>query len=217
MFNEFRPTKPSCGKLNYLLTTPTGFDPAKESLPMIIFLHGAGERGDDIKRILGPRSVPRYFNTDPDFKGLRVITLSPQCPDGMIWNELITSVKELADTIIEKYNVDKTKVSVTGLSMGGFGTWSFITRYPDFVFRAAPICGGGVSWCADRLLNIPIRTFHGTADDSVPIRYTMEMADTIRSLGGTNCTATYLPGVGHDSWIYAYEQTDLIEWLAGKN
>lgn len=210
----FTATKPSVEALKYILTVPTGFDPAKESLPLIIFLHGAGERGSDIE-LVKRHGIPKYFSKDPDYLGLRAVTLSPQCPDGMIWNDIITSVKELADRTIAEYSIDKTAVAVTGISMGGYGTWAFGMRYPDFISKLAPVCGGGVSWNVGVLRNVPVRAFHGMDDTTVPVRNTMEMVDRLNGCGG-NAVATYYPGVGHNSWDPAYETSDVIAWLATK-
>ena len=105
----------------YYLTTPTGFDPAKESLPMIVFLHGAGERGEDIQKVLR-HGIPKYFSADNDYRGLRVLTLSPQCPTDMVWSSMVRDVKRVIDEVAAENNVDLSRISITGLSMGGFGS-----------------------------------------------------------------------------------------------
>ena len=140
------------------VTTPTGFDPEKESLPMIVFLHGAGERGEDLS-IVNKVGLPKYFTADPDYKGLRVITLSPQCPDYTVWNDVSLQLFQFILKAAKAYNADMDRISVTGLSMGGFGTWEMVISHPDFFSAAAPICGGGMDWRIPSFLPTPIRAF----------------------------------------------------------
>ena len=208
----YKPLHPAAEKLEYIITTPSGFDPAKESLPLILFLHGAGERGDN-SEIIRVHGIPKLFGADPDYHGLRVVTLSPQCPNGVNWNTVSTAVYELLQSIIEEYNIDRKRISVTGLSMGGSGSWDFGIRHHDMLAACAPICGGGVSWEASELRDVPVRCYHGLADTVVPPINTQEMARRLREAGG-QVEEFYYEGVGHDSWVIAYEQTDLIEWLA---
>lgn len=210
----FSPSVPAVEKLGYILTVPTGFDPDKERLPLIISLHGAGSLGNDLE-LLKEHGIPQIFTADPDYLGLRTVTLSPQCPSGMIWNDIIPSVKELADFIVDRYGIDRTAVSVTGMSMGGYGTWAFGMRYPNFVSKLAPICGGGVSWNVGVLRNVKVRAFHGLNDSVVPVMNTVEMVEKLKSCGGT-VEATYFPDTGHNSWDPAYSSPDLIPWLATK-
>lgn len=197
-------------KMPYIVTTPSDFDPAKENLPLILFMHGAGERGDDGAKV-GVHGIPKYFGKDADFGGHRVITLSPQCPDGEVWIHLNRVVKALLDEVIVRYAADPARISVTGISMGGFATWDLLSTYPDFFAAAAPICGGGMSWSINT--KTPIRAFHGDADGSVPLSCSLEMVDAVNARGG-NADLTIYHGCGHDSWTRSYERTDLIAWLA---
>lgn len=195
------------------VTTPTGFDPEKESLPMIVFLHGAGERGEDLS-IVNKVGLPKYFTADPDYKGLRVITLSPQCPDYTVWNDVSLQLFQFILKIAKMYNADMDRISVTGLSMGGFGTWEMVISHPDFFSAAAPICGGGMDWRIPSFLPTPIRAFHGDADSVVPVVYSRILCKAVNDRGGKAVLTEY-PGCDHDSWTAAYETTDVIEWLAG--
>ena len=203
-------------KLNYLITAPSGFDiSAKaEKLPLIVFLHGMGERGDNIE-LIKLHGVPKLFDRNQDYKGLRVITLSPQCPDGSAWINITTPVKELIDIAASEYNVDIKKISITGISMGGFGTWEMAMRFPHAFSACAPICGGGQSFMASALRDMPIRAFHGEADTVVSVEYTRDMIKAIKNAGG-DPDVTYYPGIDHNCWDLAYEQTNLIPWLAGR-
>ena len=201
--------------LNAIVTTPTGFDKSKEKLPMIVFLHGAGERGNDLE-LIKINGIPKYFCSDPDYLGLRVITVSPQCPDGYVWPNLAYQLKDFITSMIEEYNVDPDMVSITGLSMGGFGTWEMICLCPELFSAAAPICGGGLSWRIETAIPFPIYAFHDKNDCGVPFVYSQMMVNAVNNMGG-NAILTAFEGCqrgGHDSWTPAYETTDLIKKLA---
>jgi len=200
---------------NCILTTPTGFDKEKKSLPMIVFLHGMGERGDDVERVrlLG---IAKLFSNDPDYAGTRVITLSPQCPANSFWTQETHGLKVLIESVAEEYNVDKDRISLTGLSMGGYGTWCMGMDHPELFSALAPICGGGIPYNPAALAKFPIWTFHGDKDDIVPIFETQRMVEFIRKAGG-DPKFTVFEGVNHASWVPAYEETDVIQWLIAQD
>lgn len=203
-------------KLNYILTVPTGFDPAKESLPLVVFLHGAGERGslpEHVERVKA-HGIPKYYAKDPDHAGTRVITLSPQCPDGMVWTNLVCETKALIEEIAEEYNADKARISLTGISMGGFGTWEIAALFPEMFRAIGPVCGGGNPQFASRY-TMPVRVFHGDADPVVPFWRSKEMVDAIEAKGGDVLFTVY-EGVKHNSWENAYSDENFIKWLAGQ-
>lgn len=195
--------------LQYFLTRPDDSTP-DEKLPMIVCLHGAGERGTDIEKVK-IHGVVKYFAEDSTYMNTRAIVLAPQCPAGDIWSNFPGALMELILHVAETEGADMNRISITGLSMGGFGTWTMLARYPDFFSAGAPICGGGISWYINT--KTPIRTFHGDADRTVPIQYTYMMADALNSRGG-NVEMIVYHGCDHDSWTRAYEKTDLIQWLA---
>ncbi len=202
------------GTLKYILTTPSDFD-ASESLPMIVFLHGAGERGDDLE-LLKVHGIPKLFTKNEDHGGLRVITVSPQCAQERTWYDFKWDVISLIDEVADKYNVDKSKIALCGISMGGFGTWEIALQIPEKFSKIAPICGGGMSWRAWYLRNTPIRVYHGGRDDIVPLCMSETMVNAIRLQGG-NVEFTVYDDLGHDCWTRAFEQTDLVPWLANSN
>ena len=204
-----------CGSLSGIVTVPADFDPKKESLPVIVFLHGAGERGDDLTRVKG-NGVAKLFSKDPEHRGLRVITLSQQCPEGMVWLSLIYPLISWIEAAVAELNGDPNRISLTGLSMGGFGTWGMITAFPDYFSCAAPICGGGMSWTCGCLKNFKIRAFHGIDDQVVPFVYSQLMVEAARN-AGADVVLTAYDQVGHNSWTKAYEETDLIPWLAAQS
>lgn len=198
-------------RMNYLLAMPEDIKEG-ERLPMIVSLHGAGERGWDAP-LLKLNGVPKYLD-----EGLpvRAIVLAPQVPSWeLIWNTIVHELMELVVLIRDSYPVDEDRVSVTGLSMGGYGTWELAMSYTGAFSALAPFCGGGTSFRAWRLKDLPIRACHGDADDTVPLSATMEMIDAIRAAGGEpECIIRH--GVGHDCWHWVYEQTNLIEWLVAQ-
>ena len=206
-FEHFKsPTTPYT--LPYLLTRPEGSE--GEALPLIVCLHGAGERGDS-EQVLCVHGVPRYFSANAEHGGIRAVTLSPQCPQGDIWSNFPSVIMELILHVAHREGVDMNRISITGLSMGGFGTWSMLAQFPNFFSAAAPICGGGVSWYINT--KTPIRAFHGDKDDVVPLIYSQLMVDAVNSRGG-NATLKIFEGCDHGSWEPAYEQTDVLAWLA---
>lgn len=195
--------------MNYIIGVPEDWTP-EESLPMIVFLHGAGERGTDVSmiRIYG---VPKLLE-----KGLsvRAVMLAPQLPsEDFVWNGVVDDLMQLIHETAEKYSVDKNRISLTGVSMGGYGTWETGMKYPSEFSALGPICGGGMSWRAAAIKDIPIRAYHGDADDVVPMENTLMMVDSVRRCGNNQVDCVILRGVGHDSWTFAYEHTDLVEWL----
>ena len=201
--------------LPYVLTAPDDWDPKTESLPLIVFLHGAGERGTDPSVLCSFPAITKVFSEDPSYHGLRVLTLSPQCPEEYVWSGLIFAVRELIETIATDCNVDRDRITITGVSMGGFGTWEMICSYPDVFAAAAPVCGGGMTWRAGSLKNMPLRVFHGGVDSVVELAYSQMMTDAVNKAGGT-ATLTVCPGVDHNSWIQTYRDTDVIDWLAAQ-
>jgi predicted peptidase len=191
---------------NYLVYLPKdyGKDPTQK-WPVILFLHGSGERGSDINKVKlhGPPKVAEK-------KNLPFVIISPQCPDGEWWKSEV--VITLLDDVIEKYSVDPDRVYLTGLSMGGFGTWQTAIDYPDRFAAIAPICGGGNRFLANRLKNVPTWVFHGQKDQAVPFAASVEMAQALKQSGG-DVRFTAYPEAGHDSWTVTYDNPQLYEWF----
>lgn len=199
--------------LPYVFTAPSDWDPSREKLPLIVFLHGAGERGTDLSLLKNFPAITKVFSETPDYHGLRVLTISPQCPADCVWSGLIFAVRELIETVCDECNVDRDRITITGVSMGGFGTWEMICSFPDLFAAAAPVCGGGMTWRASALKTMPLRVFHGGVDSVVELTYSQMMVDAVNRAGG-DATLTVFPGVDHNSWIQTYRDTDVIDWLA---
>ena len=200
--------KPSFS-LQYILAKPVDLQEG-EVLPLVVFLHGAGERGTDIEDIkrLG---VPKYLD-----KGLpiRAIVLAPQLfSRDIIWITVIHELMELIRLIRDTVKaVDPQNVCLNGVSMGGYATWELAMSYTSEFAAIAPVCGGGTPWRGWRLADLPIRTYHGDADDTVPLSETLHMVEAVRQAGGKP-ECLLLNGVGHDIWDWVYEHTDILEWL----
>ncbi|HEU5081249.1 MAG TPA: prolyl oligopeptidase family serine peptidase [Opitutaceae bacterium] len=192
-----------CG---YLLHLPSDYQPRGKRWPLILFLHGAGERGSDLARVK-THGVAKIVESQPDFP---FIVVSPQCPAGGWWSS--ETLAAVLDEVEATYRVDKNRVYVTGLSMGGFGTWQLAMDFPRRFAAIVPVCGRGLPLLAERIVHLPIWTFHGTKDDVVPIEYTREMVSALRKHGGKPKFTVY-PGVKHDSWTRTYQNPRLYAWL----
>ena len=195
-------------QLDYLLYLPENYETSKEKWPLLVFLHGLGERGRDINKVKAT-GLPELIEQG---KQVPFIVVSPQCPGTSWWPYETSKVLALIDEITEKYPVDKNRIYLTGLSMGGFGTWAVAGAYPDRFAAVAPICGGGYPFVAVNLKNVPVWAFHGGADPVVPIEKSKEMVDAVNQAGGTAKLTVY-PGVGHDSWTQTYKNDELYQWL----
>jgi predicted peptidase len=196
-------------KCKYLLYLPADYGKdAKKKWPMIMFLHGAGERGNDIKRVT-KQGLPKMIAQGKSFD---FIIVSPQCPNDVWWPEENETLINLLDEIEKKYRVDTDRVYLTGLSMGGFGTWSLAIAYPDRFAAIAPICGGGERYGGMRLKKVPVWAFHGAKDNVVPVERSKEMVEAVKKAGG-DAKLTIYPDADHDSWTLTYKNPELYEWF----
>ena len=194
-------------ELDYLLYLPEGYE-EKESWPLLIFLHGAGERGDDLKRVKihGP---PKLIEAGKQFP---FIVVSPQCPTGEWWSTKQLELLALLDEIVKEYNVDEDRVYLTGLSMGGFGTWTLAAYAPERFAAIVPICGGGEVFATRRLAKMPTWVFHGAKDPIVPLERSEVMVDALKRRND-QVKFTVYPDAMHDSWTETYDNPELYEWL----
>jgi len=195
-------------RCQYLLFLPEGYGKKQQRWPVILFLHGAGERGSDLRKVKkhGP---PKIVEKRKDFP---FIVVSPQCPKDDWWPDKTEMLINLLDDIVARYNVDTERIYLTGLSMGGFGTWTLATKYPERFAAIAPICGGGKPIFAARLKDIPIWAFHGAKDKVVPLSESEEMVNAVNSKGG-NAKLTVYPDAGHDCWTVTYNNQQLYDWF----
>jgi len=211
--------------LNYRLMKPIDFDSEKR-YPLVVFLHGAGERGSDNNSQL--KHGAKEFATDENRKKYPAYVLAPQCPSGLKWVEVdwtlprseipeapsqsMVLLKGLIDTMKESSNINKSRIYITGLSMGGYGTWDAVARYENLFAAAAPICGGGDPKTVSRFAKLPLWCFHGSEDPTVPVGRSREMIDALKAIGASPRYIEYA-GVEHDSWTETYKNPELFSWL----
>jgi predicted peptidase len=244
----FEKTTTRTVRYDYLLSLPDGYDPTSaQTWPVILFLHGAGERGTDPwkvaqhgppKLIRGPvppapsapgaKVAPAAPET-PAARALRersaaflkahFIVVSPQCPPGVWWDE--DGVLGLLDAIMAQHKADPSRIYLTGLSMGGYGTWSVGLKHPERFAAMVPICGGGQYrdiLSATRtqkaaLLSLGIRVYHGAQDPTVPLSESETMVAALKKAGVTDLQFTIYPEAKHDSWTETYNNPELYTWL----
>jgi predicted peptidase len=196
-------------RLNYLLFLPKGYgEDSQQKWPLILFLHGAGERGDDLK-LVKVHGIPKIVEQKEDFP---FIAISPQCPGFSWWTVELETLNALLDEVISNYAVDTDRVYLTGLSMGGFATWQLATAYPKRFAAIAPVCGGGDPKKAKALKDVPVWAFHGAKDEVVPLARSEEMVKALKDCGG-DARLTVYPEAGHDSWTETYDNPKLYEWF----
>jgi predicted peptidase len=204
-------------RVNYLLYLPDAYGKtAQRTWPLILFLHGRGERGEDLELLL-KHPLPKTLERQRDFP---FIVVSPQLPAEMhSWSAMIEPMRGLLDQIEAEYSVDPLRVSLTGISMGGAGAWEFALRHPKRFSALAPIAGyyeygsRGIPENICDLRDIPIWVFHGEIDTTVESFQSEVLADALKRCGG-NVRFTLYPDAEHaDTWNRAYEDPALFEWL----
>ena len=191
------------GFLSYLPSAYT----AKSEWPLLLFLHGAGERGDDIA-LVARHGPPKLAAGGQDFP---FIIISPQQKKGVWWKA--GPLLALLDHIQSQYRLDPDRIYVTGLSMGGFGTWGLLAEAPHRFAAAAPIAGGGKPALACDMQSVPVWAIHGAQDPVIPVDRSREMIAALRACGGGDVRYTEYPDAGHDSWTKTYADAALYNWL----
>lgn len=195
---------------------------AKKPYPLILFLHGMGERGEDnlLQLKHGVTSILDYLKRHKQ----DAMLVAPQCPLDDTWTDLskrainpsersLKLALELVEILQEEYPLDSNRLYITGLSMGGFATWSVLCEYPERFAAAIPICGGGNTRQAKRLINTPIWAFHGDRDEVVRPEYSRKMVAAIQKHGGQKIHYREYEGVEHDSWSVTYADDEVLDWL----
>jgi predicted peptidase len=213
LFRKKHSAQLECGTeqdgLRYLLYLPKGYRQGSDKhWPLIIYLHGIGERGNRLN-LLKKHGIPKIVE---DHEAFPFIAISPQCPDDTFWHEQYEELKTLLDRIIEKYDVDENRIYLTGNSMGGYGAWGLAIQNPDRFAAIAPICGGGNPDQVCALKDVPVWAFHGEEDELVDLSESQKMVDRLEGCGG-NVRLTVYPKVGHDSWTRTYDNPELYEWF----
>jgi predicted peptidase len=193
-------------KLDYLLYLPEGYGKDDKAWPLLLFLHGAGESGSDLEKVKvhGP---PKLVEQKKD---LPFIIVSPQSP-GRGWNS--DNLNALLDDVVAHHKVDKDRIYLTGLSMGGFGTWALAAAHPEKFAAIVPICGGGNTADAKKLKDLPVWVFHGAKDTTVRPSASEAMVKALKEAGAKEVKFTLYPDAGHDSWTETYNNPEVYEWL----
>lgn len=225
---EARVFKADGKALPYRVLKPT--DPeAGKKYPLVIFLHGAGERGDD-----NTKQLLWFWNdkkpsvlTRPEVAAAKAFVLVPQCPDGkrfveVPWekgsykspevSEPLKLTLALIDSFVKDNPIDPDRVSIVGMSMGGYGAFDAVQRRPELFAACVSICGAGDLAKAKDIAHVPVWAFHGADDTAVPVSGSREMIDALKKAGGTPKYTEY-PKVGHNSWSPAFEEKELWNWI----
>lgn len=191
--------------VNYLLYLPKNYE-QKDKFPLLLFLHGASERGNDLNLVKkhGPTKLIEQGKEFP------FIVVSPQCPANKRWNTKV--LISLIDEIIEKYKIDENKIYVTGLSMGGNGTWRLAVEITDRLAAIIPICGWEDPFEICSIDKLPVWTFHGAKDLVVPLNSTQILVNRLKFCIG-NAELKIYPDAGHDSWTETYDNPEIYDWL----
>lgn len=193
--------------LPYWLYLPPGYHTKPQRRwPTLFFLHGSGERGSDLAAVKA-QGPPAFVEARPE---LPFIVVSPQAPADGAWDPhlLHALLRQLQATL----RIDADRVSATGLSMGGRGSWAWAIEYPDDLAAIAPVCGEGDEDRMARIRHLPVWAFHGEADTVVPVELQRRAIAALRDAGGQPRLSIY-PGVGHDAWTPAYVEPGLFDWL----
>ncbi len=200
---------------------------ANTRYPLVLFLHGAGERGSDNEKQL--TYLPTWLAEEAARRDYPCFVLAPQCRDEHRWVEIdwsdkkslpqkpemtvdMTAALAALDAVMQAEPVDPGRVYLTGISMGGYGSWDLAARMPARFAAVIPICGGGDEATAPKLKGLPVWCFHGDADKAVPVERSRTMVEAVKAAGGTVKYTEY-EGVGHDSWTPAYRDPATLDWL----
>lgn len=194
---------------HYLLYIPKDL-PANGLYPLMLYLHGSGQRGNNLNRLkeTGP---PSFLDERNDFP---FVVVSPQCPENKNWD--IADLLILLDHVEATLPVDKNKIYVTGWSMGGFATWNLAMAAPERFAAVAPICGGGYLEALCIMRNVPVWAFHGNKDETVPFEESERLIKKLKEFG-SDVKFTVYDGVGHDAWTMTYQNQELYDWLLSKS
>jgi len=234
VIDKFQRTKfadPKTGvTLNYNLFVPDDYDGSK-SYPLVLFLHGAGERGDDSLSILTANQGATVWAKETEQAKRPCIVLAPQCPAERGWTSLmltrddpfrpldeLETVYDLIHIITRKYNIDKKRLYCTGLSMGGFGSWALNIKYPDLFAAVAPICSYGDTKEVKKIAKKPIWVMTAEEDPLVNVQLVRDTVDALKAAGGNPIytefpAGTYFYPMAHFSWVPAYANEKFREWL----
>jgi predicted peptidase len=196
----------------FLLFIPRDYASSqKKKWPMIVFLHGVDERGDDL-RIISDFALTKQLNVMPDFP---FFVVAPLCPLRTYWDRPrpAVMVKKIIDDIGREFFIDEKRIYLTGLSMGGYGTWYIASKYPDLFAAIVPLCGAANPEIAEKIKHIPAWVFHGVKDPIVSVRKSMDIVIALKKAGHKFLRFTAYPHLEHDCWTETYANMSLYSWL----
>ena len=193
-------------EMQYLIRFPDGYK-IGQKYPVIILLHGAGGRGNDIDILVNNP----YFKITDKYSDFPFITIAPQCSENT-WFDMFEQLKRLVRKVATEAFTDKERVYLMGASMGGYGTWQLAMSLPELFAAIVPICGGGMYWNAARLANVPVWAFHGAKDPVVCLEESVKMVDAVNKCGGTAKLTVY-PDNQHDAWSDTYANHEVFDWM----
>jgi predicted peptidase len=228
LFSKETYRSPSGGELLYRKLPPAKIEEGQK-YPLVLFLHGAGERGNnnEAQLVHGTKDFAKRQATYPAF------VIAPQCPSGKKWvevdwsgdrhttpekpSESMAMCRELIDSLVKDLPIDTSRIYVTGLSMGGYGTFDAATRWPELFAAAAPVCGGGddADSAIAKLKTVPLWIAHGDADRAVSVERSRAMVKALKA-AGTEPHYVEMAKVGHDSWTATYSSDEFHKWLFGQ-
>jgi hypothetical protein len=194
--------------MRYQFMKPLDYDP-QTKYPLVVCLHHGGTHGNDNVSQLGADPAP-YLSSNR--KKYPAFFLMPQCPQGLGWGNIDSSIFSIIDLLEDEFSIDTTRRYVMGISGGGYGSWHFIAARPEMFAAAIPICGGGDLNLASKIVDIPVWAFHGEEDNLVPVRLSRDMIDAMRKAGG-NPKYTEFPDAGHNIWGQVAGTPGLLDWL----
>ncbi len=196
-------------KMQYLIYLPENYSNNNKKYPLVLFLHGSGERGTDIEAVKrnGP---PLLVSQGKEFP---FILVSPQCLEDQRWTSVTLGLSALLDDIEANYRVDSNHVYVTGLSMGGQGTWALAMAEPARFAAIAPVCGWHDTYGICNIKDVPAWVFHGAKDDVVPVQKAEDVVNVLQGCGAKEVKLTVYPDANHNSWTATYNNEEFYKWL----
>jgi predicted peptidase len=214
----FHTVIPRSSTFQYLISIPLNYEKGnQDTWPVLLYLHGAGERGNDINTLLG-NGLPAFIEAENDFP---FITISPLCPVDTWWSDHLAVLDILLKEVCDRYRADIHRIAATGVSMGGYGVWHAGVIFPERFSCLVPIGGGG-AWfygfprVVRKLINTPVWAFHGENDPIIPLRESSVLVRELTSAGG-HAQLTVLPGGGHEIWQDVYTNPEVVNWMLAQS
>ena len=206
----FKSSNSSGVDLSYLLYLPDNYDEVFSSLPLVLFLHGVGERGNNLS-LVKKHGIPKRIEKGDSFP---FICIAPQCPKDGYWNrpDIINALFALVNEVKKDFSLKSNKVYGTGLSMGGLGVLEMAIQDPSFFSAIIPVCGGANLDQIDRIRSLPIWLFHGDRDMVHPVENSINIYQKLQPKN-TNIHLTVYGNTGHDSWTMTYDNDEIYNWL----